>query len=88
MLKTKVKPIATGARWAGRPATAVLAYLARMGAGPEKRLGRHYNESLLTCLPRIAPDRKLAFIRRLGHLDALVSMDLSSFGIRIPTPSL
>jgi hypothetical protein len=33
MLKTKVRPIATGARWAGRPATGVLAYLARMGAG-------------------------------------------------------
>jgi hypothetical protein len=34
MLKTKVRPIATGAKWAGRPATAVLAYLARMGISP------------------------------------------------------
>jgi hypothetical protein len=33
MLKARVKPIATGAKWAGRPATAVLAYLACMGAG-------------------------------------------------------
>jgi hypothetical protein len=28
-----ISPIATSARWAGRPAPAVLAYLARMGAG-------------------------------------------------------
>src|SRR3984893_13966236 len=35
MLKTKVRPIATGARWAGRPATAVLAYLALKTARPE-----------------------------------------------------
>jgi hypothetical protein len=31
MLRTQVRPIAPGARWAGRPPTAVLAYLACMG---------------------------------------------------------
>ena len=33
MLKTKARPIAIGARWAARPATAVLAPFAYMGAG-------------------------------------------------------
>jgi hypothetical protein len=34
MLKTKIRPIATGVRRAGRPATAVLTYLAPHGCGP------------------------------------------------------
>jgi hypothetical protein len=34
MLKTKVRPIATGVRRAGRPATAVLTYWAPHGCGP------------------------------------------------------
>ena len=33
MLRTQVRPIAPGARWAARPSTAVLAYLACMGTG-------------------------------------------------------
>src|SRR3984893_16812847 len=34
MLRTKVGRTAMGARWGARPATAALAYLARMGPGP------------------------------------------------------
>jgi hypothetical protein len=34
MLMTQVRPIAPGARWAARPSTVVLAYLACMGTDP------------------------------------------------------
>src|ERR1700730_10611037 len=46
MLKTKVRPIATGARLAGRPATAVLAYLAPIDGAPRSRGGDGLDETI------------------------------------------
>ena len=79
MLKTKVRPIATGARWAGRPATAVLAYLAPKDGAPRSRGGDGLDEtigqSLFHDLPLTAHIARDPGISRvpLGSQDSPVS---------------